>query len=176
MKTKTNTIYMMKLKFIITTFLILLGNQTYSQESIIKGRIIDYETNQSITGVNITDLNNTQNGTLTDFYGNFELKLQGNTGTLKFYHLGFYPIKFLNIPSGYNHIDFGEIKLASNHLMDNMTIGGPPTKISEKQKKQDKRLRKNVLKKYNIKILGEKLTPYFEGESLIFDYNDKGNK
>lgn len=45
--------------------------------------------------------------------------------------------------------------MAPNHLMDNIVVGGPPSGLYDidKQQEQDKRLRKNVLEKYRIKVL-----------------------
>lgn len=168
---------MKRYELIITTTLILLINPTFSQESHIKGKIINYETNNAVPGVMIYEAENTGNGTVSDDYGAFEIKLQGNTGELHFNYLSFYAIKFLNIPIRINkNIDFGEIKLVSNHLMDNMTIGGPAFKSTEKQKEEDKRLRQNVLKEYKIEILGEKLIPYFEGKYQVFNFNKKESR
>jgi len=165
-------------KIILATILILLGNQTYSQDSNIKGRTIDYETNYTIIGATIIDANNSQNGTISDRDGNFKIEVEGNKRNLELYFFGYYPIKFINIPKGDKNTDFKEIKLVPNHLLDNTVVGGPPSNLYdfEKQKEQDKRLRKNVLKKYRIKILGEKLNPYFEGKYLVFDFNKNGNK
>ena len=153
-----------------------MGNQnTFSQISNFKGRTIDYVTNNPIIGVTIIDGNNSQNGTVSDLDGNFEIKVEGNTRKLELHYLGCYPIIFINVPIGHSHIDFGEIKLVPNHLMDNIVVGGPPSDLYdfEKQKEKDKRLRKNVLKKYWIKILGKKLKPYFDEEYLVFDLNTK---
>lgn len=168
---------MIKYKLIIATILILLVNQTFGQESYIKGKVIDYETNKTIAGVMISESKNTEYGTISDLYGDFGMKLQGNTAELHFNYLSFYPIIFRNIPiRNSKNFDFGEIKLISNHLMDNMTIGGPPIESTEEQKEEDKRLRQNVLKNYKIKILGKKVIPYFEEKCLIFDFNKKGKK
>ncbi len=83
----------------------------------------------------------------------------------------------INIPEKDKTIDFKEIKLVSDHRWDNMTVGGPPlNKFQvEFQKERDKKLRMNVIKKYRIKILGKKLKPYFEGQYLVFDFNENGN-
>ena len=161
---------------LLLLIIILYGNQnTYSQISSFKGRTIDYVTNNPIIGATIIDGNNSQNGTISDLDGNFELIVEGKTGKLEFHYLGCYPIKFINIPIVHTHINFGEIKLVHNHLMDNFAVGDPPSKLNdlEKQKEKDKRLRKNVLKMYRIKIPGKKLKPYFDDKYLVFDFNTK---
>lgn len=163
-------------KVILVTILILLVNKTFSQESNIIGTIVDYETKRTITGATIVNSSNSQIGTISDVDGNFEIKIQDDTRNLELYFVGYYPIMILNIPDGDDHIDFGEVKLAENHLMDNQVVGGPSPAISEEQKEQDKELRKNVLRKYRIKILGKKVKPYFEGKYLVFDFNKNGKK
>jgi len=162
-------------KIILATILILLGNQTYSQDSNIKGRIIDYETNYAIAAVTLLP-DSIPSGGLSDKNGNFEIK--GNTRQLEISCFPYYPIKFINIPIENKQIDLGDIKMVPNHTWDNKVLGGPPTDLYDfdKQKEQDKILRKNVLKKYRIKVIGKKLKPYFEGKYLVFDFNKNGNK
>ena len=166
----------MKHKVILVAILILLGNRTYCQMSNIKGTIVDYETKKTIIGATILDSNNSQNGTISDVDGNFEIKLQGDTTKLEIYFVGYYPMKILNIPDGDNYTDLEKVKLVRNHLMDNQVVGGPSPEISKEQKEQDKDLRKRVLKKYRIKIPGKKLKPSFEGKYLVFTFYENGEK
>ncbi len=166
----------MKLKVILIAMLVLLGNKTYSQESNVKGTIVDYETNITIPGAIIVDSKNSQNATISDVDGNFEIKIQGDTRILEIYCIGYYLIKILNIPDGDNIIDFGEVKLVVNQLINNQVDNGSSAEISEEQKEQNKELRERVLKKYRIKILGKKVKPYFEGNYLVFDFNKNGKK
>jgi hypothetical protein len=84
-------------KIIFAAILILSGNQIFSQDSI-KGRIIDYETNQTISAVTVEDGNNRYNGMFSDRDGNFKIKVEGNKRNLEIYFAGYYPIKFINIP------------------------------------------------------------------------------
>ena len=163
----------MKYKIIIVAILILMGNQkTFSQNVYIRGKIIDYETNYAIHAVTIVP-DSLPNGALSDMNGNFDIK--GNTRKLELSFVGYYPIRFINIPVEKKHIDFGNIKMVANHLGEDVATGKPYT-ISEQSKEEDKRLRKNVLKKYRIKVCGKKLKPYFEGNKLIFDFNKNGGK
>jgi len=164
----------MKYKIIIVAIIILLGNQeTYSQSASIKGRIIDYELGHPIAGVYITDdsiPNRSLPGmkeTISDINGDF--KIAFNTKSFVIFFIGYYSIKFINIPIKNKHIDFGDIKLVANHLMDDVVLGGS-YKISDVSREEDKKLRKNMLKKYRIKIFGKKLKPHFEGKILVFDF------
>jgi hypothetical protein len=166
----------MKYKIIIVAILILLGNQkNFSQNSLVKGKIIDYETNRPMPGATVVE-NFPSNGTISGKDGNFEMHIKSNTKQLEFNFIGYYPIKFINIPVEKKHIDLGEIKLVQNYLMSNIIVGGPPTKIDEVDKQKDEKFRNNVLKKYRLKVLGKKLKPYFEGKYLVFDFNKNGNK
>lgn len=166
----------MKYKIIIVAILILLGNQKiFSQNSFVKGKIIDYETNRPMPGVIVVE-NFPSNGTISGMDGNFEMHIKSNTKQLEFNFIGYYPIKFINIPVEKKHIDLGEIKLVQNYLMSNIIVGGPPTIINEYDKQKDEKLRNNALRKYRIKVLGKKLKPYFEGNKLVFDFNKNGEK
>ena len=163
----------MKYKIIIVAIIILLGNQkTFSQSASIKGRVIDYETNYAIHAVTIIP-DSIPNGALTDMNGDFEIR--DNTRQLELLFVGYYPIRFINIPIENKHIDFGNIKMVANHLGEDVATGEPYI-ISGHSKEEDNRLRKNVLKKYRIEVLGKKMKPYFEGNKLIFDFSRNGRK
>ena len=59
--------------------------------------------------------------------------------------------------------------------MDDVVLCGP-YKISDVSREEDKRLRKEVLKKYRIKVNGKKLKPHFEEKILVFDFDRNGKK
>ncbi len=170
-------------KIILATILILSGNQIFSQDSI-KGRTIDYETNQTLPFVTITNSNNRYYGTYSDRDGNFKIAVKSNKINFELNFAFYYPIKFINIPKGDKNIDFKEIRLVPNHLWDNRAIGPlTPLYIDNFQKKQeqDNQLRMNVLHNYRIKIKGKKLKPYFEGprpetEYMVFDFDKQGKE
>lgn len=165
----------MKYKIIIVAILILLGNQKiFSQNSFVKGKIIDYETNKPMPAVTVVE-NFSMNGTISGMDGNFEVNLEGNTRKLEVCFVTCYTIKFINIPIENKHIDFGHIKMVTNYLTVNTGPGIFYT-ITEYDREKDKKLRNNVLKKYRIKVLGKKLKPYFEGNKLVFDFNKNGKK
>jgi outer membrane receptor protein involved in Fe transport len=70
---------------IILIYLFVSFTQAFSQE--IKGKVVD-ESNQPLPFVSIIE-ENTQNGTQTDFDGNFYLKIKSNESLIVFYCLGF---------------------------------------------------------------------------------------
>lgn len=175
-------------KIIFATILILSGTQTFSQDSI-KGRITGYEGNyirpvfpgatiiiEPMPGVTIIDGNNRQNGTISDRYGNFKIEVKGDKRELEIQFVGFYGIRFINIPKVDKTIDLKEIKLVTNHLMDNQGVGGPSEPISQEQYEQDKKLRNDVREKYRINILGKNVKPYFERQFLVFDFDKQGDQ
>lgn len=172
-----NMKYKMKYKILIVAILILLGNQkTFSQNSSTKGKCIEYKTGNVIPGVTMSF--HTPSGIeygngewWSDINGIFELKMGDDSGDLIIRFLGCYTIKILNIPQGLKHIDFGEIKMVENYGRAQFYMDGTPAELSEDQIEQDKKMRKDVLRKYRIKILGKKLKPYFEENYLVFDFD-----
>ena len=170
-------IYFMKKTLLIVSALMLIVNLKSSGQNIsIKGRVIDYELGHPIVGVYVTD--NTiplpgKNGIISDINGDF--KIAFNTRSFVIFFIGYYSIKFTNIPIENKHIDFGDIKLVANHLMDDVVLC-EPYKISDVSREEDKRLRKEVLKKYRIKVNGKKLKPHFEEKILVFDFDRNGKK
>ncbi len=150
---------------------LLTFQKSFSQDCYMKGKIIDYETNNAIIGAAIIP-DSYQNGAPSVKNGNFEIK--DNTNNLEILFVGYYPLKFINIPTKQKVIDFGEIRLVQDYREFNSGAGIPAIPLSEDLIEQDKKLRKDVLKKYRIKILGKKLKPYFEGKYLIFNLNKKG--
>jgi len=85
----------MKYLYIILTFLspFFFTKYSYSQESIIIGKIIDTQTNLPIIGANIKTDNS---GTISDFDGKFELKLDPKDVQIKITYVG-YEDKSMNI-------------------------------------------------------------------------------
>lgn len=165
----------MKNKVVIISMLILLASlNSFSQNSSIKGIFFEYETGYVLPGV--TMLFQTHSGkkyrAYNDNNGIFELKMGDDSGDLTIRFLGCYAIKILNIPQGLKHIDLGEIKMIRNDGRPQFNMDGSAGEIPKELIEKDKNLRKEVLEKYRIKILGEELKPYFEGEYLVFDFNE----
>ena len=97
-------------------------------------------------------------GIIVDQNGAFETDLDLEYHWFLLFMVGYYMVKFINIPTDEKLIDFGEIKMVRNHLGDHMVVGGPPSDEYDpvKQKEQDEKVRKEVLRKYRIKVNGKK--------------------
>ena len=164
------------LKYQITLVLfvtLLIFQKGYSQDVFIKGKVIDYETTDALQMVKIVPDNN-YNLTVTDENGNFELN--GNTHNIRFDIIAYYSLRIINIPIIDEDIDIGEIRMVPYHILEHLVIGGKSPEIPEYGTEQDKKLKEDVLRNYRIKILGKKLKPYFTGNSVVFDFNNKRGK
>lgn len=159
----------MKYNILLVSLIVLMGSQiTFGQDHLIKGKVIDYETNHPIIGVTVIP-DSLQNGALTDKNGNFDIK--GDTKKLELYFVGYYPIRFINMPVENKQTDLGDIKLVANHHDDHM-ITGQYSEPLESDIERDEKLRKKVLKMYRINVCGKKLKPYFDKQFLVVDFNE----
>ena len=75
-----------KANFFLFAILIMCANTLFSQTSI-SGLVVDQD-GQPIPGVTILDSSNEQNGTVTDFDGNFTINVPSN-GTLNISYIGY---------------------------------------------------------------------------------------
>lgn len=163
----------MTTKILLVSLLILMGNQLASgQDSSVKGRIVDYETNAPIHAVTV--VLDPQHGVLTDKNGNFEIK--GNTKKVEISFVGYYAIKFMNTPLENKQTDLGDIKLVPDYRDAHVIIGGPPSQPLASDLEKDKKLRENVLENYRFKVFGKTLKPYFEHHFLVFDFDENEKK
>jgi outer membrane receptor protein involved in Fe transport len=76
---------MKKLHFYL--LFLLLSSLSFAQNSIIKGKVTDQNTNEAMIGVEIVSEN--QKGTSTDIDGNYSLQLTNGKHTLTFTYLGY---------------------------------------------------------------------------------------
>ena len=76
----------LKANFFLFAILIMCANTLFSQTSI-SGLVVDQD-GQPIPGVTILDSSNEQNGTVTDFDGNFTINVPSN-GTLNISYIGY---------------------------------------------------------------------------------------
>ena len=76
----------LKSNFFLFAILIMSANTLFSQTSI-SGLVVDQD-GQPIPGVTILDSSNEQNGTVTDFDGNFTINVPSN-GTLNISYIGY---------------------------------------------------------------------------------------
>lgn len=152
---------------------LLLFQKGYGQDFFIKGKVVDYESTEALQMVQIVPDNN-YDLTATDENGNFVLK--GSTHNIRFDIIAHYSLRIKNIPVKNEDINLGDIRMVPYHILEHIVIGGKSPEIPEHLIKQDKKLRKEVLRNYRLKIYGEKLKPYFEGSYLVFDFNNKRGK
>ena len=84
---------MIKRYHIVFLILMLPLVNAFSQApSVLKGKVIDEETGESLIGVTIievNELNRTLNGTVTDLNGNFTLRLSNPDTKVKISYIGF---------------------------------------------------------------------------------------
>lgn len=163
----------MTTKALLALLLILMGNQlTTGQNSSVKGRIIDYETNNPMHAVTV--VLDVQHGVLTDKNGHFDIK--GDIKKIEISFVGYYTIKFINMPLENKQTDLGDIKLVADYRDAHVIIGGPPSQPLASDLEKDIKLRKNVLENYRFKVFGKTLKPYFEHHNLVFDFNENEKK
>ena len=73
-------------KLFLFTFL-LIGFAAFSQGTIT-GKVLDGNTNEPLLGANVVETN-TNNGTTTDFDGNFSLNVSANSGSVNITYVGY---------------------------------------------------------------------------------------
>lgn len=103
--------------FTIFLLIFLLINNLFSQQKvIIKGKVIDKETKESIPGANIIEYDENErivNGTITDVNGNFVLELKNSSHSVKVSLIGYNTVT-IKPESGKNiivELEVSEIKL-----------------------------------------------------------------
>jgi len=85
----SKTIYDRK-KCFCCFFLFLFFTAIHAQ-TIIKGKVVDASSQQPLEAVTVMDAKDTTIATLTDFYGNYALKVSNDTTTLLISYIGFKP-------------------------------------------------------------------------------------
>ncbi len=118
---------MNKIKLFVVTILLLLTFNIFAQQSTIKGIVTDASTNEPLPGVNILE-KGTTNGTITDFNGEYSVRVSQNDAELVYSFLGFQS-QTLKI-SGQTTINV--ILKSDNQLLDELVVVGYGT-----QKKSD---------------------------------------
>ena len=166
----------MNSKIFLFAILIFISNHSFGQSSRFKGKVVDFDTNELLVGAKIVDVVDFKTVAISDLGGNFKFEGKESVKNLYIHYAGCYRIKLINIPEGEKDIDLGTIKMFPNHYEDNIRIGGPTPELTDEQKKDDKRLKREALKSYRIKIQGKAPKPYFEGKYLVFDFEKEGNK
>src|SRR5690554_4666771 len=81
-------------KFLL--FMFLLGGTAAFSQTTVTGTVVDSETNNPLAGANVIEMG-TNNGTITDFDGNFTLETSGNRGVISISYIGYL---MENVPFG----------------------------------------------------------------------------
>ena len=76
-----------KRKWFVTLCLMLTATLTWAQDITVKGTVVD-QSNEPLIGVTVLVDGQTGSGTVTDFDGNYLIKVPGN-GHLKFSYVGY---------------------------------------------------------------------------------------
>ena len=80
-------------------------------------------------------------------------------------------MKLIKIHGKIKQIDLGEIRMVKNFGLPESTMDGSLLELTKEQIEKDKKLRKDFLENYRIKIFSKNLKPYFAGNYLVFDFN-----
>ncbi len=162
----------MKYIIVIITVLVLFGNlKSFSQDSTIIGKCIDYKKGDELPGVCIYFYTHSgkEFATNTDMNGNFALKTGDESGDIIIRYFGC-EIKILNIPEGHKQIDLGKIKIVENFNLFLFNADGSLAYVDKETIDELNCLRKEILEEYRIRVLEKELKPYFAWNDLIFDF------
>ena len=154
-------------------FMLLVNLKTFSQNSSVKGRCINHNSNVELfyATVSFYAHSGKQFSTAADIDGSFELKIGDESGDVVVILFNCYTIKILNLPSGFKQIDLGEIKMVDSFYRHLFNMDGTLAYGDKKTIDEHNIIRSEVLEKYRIKVLNKELKPYFSGDNLIFDFN-----
>ena len=111
----------------ITHLLVFLGLfivASASAQGILKGTVVDGESNTPLPGVNVVETG-TNNGVTTDFDGNFTLEVNGSSGSVKISYVGFKTTtKTFTVSSGQT-VDLGTLILQTDAAaLDEVVVTG----------------------------------------------------
>lgn len=74
--------------FLLVVFFVMIGvNTVMAQDFVVKGSVVSKTGNEPLIGVSILQ-KGTTNGVITDYDGNYELRIQGKSATLVFSYIG----------------------------------------------------------------------------------------
>lgn len=121
------------MKFITTCFVLLISFSIYSQNYKIKGRLLDEDQNQPLEYATVaiyqTGSEEVVNSGITDFKGNFSIKVEEGLYDIKFEYISYEPktMKNVNITSNKNLGDI-KLKFAQNEL-DEVEVVAETTQV-----------------------------------------------
>lgn len=80
-----------RVTFLITLSFFSIITVTEAQ-SLITGKIVDASSRQPLESVNIEEIGNNKSTALTDYYGNFNIRVNNDTATILASYIGYRPI------------------------------------------------------------------------------------
>ena len=99
-------------RFLILLFAFVFGSVLTNAQTLVKGTVVDADYNSPLVGASVA-VKGTNNGTMTDINGNFEISLKGDKVTLQISYVG-YKAKEIEVNlAGKRSIDLGDIALKS---------------------------------------------------------------
>ncbi|MEL6721526.1 MAG: carboxypeptidase-like regulatory domain-containing protein, partial [Bacteroidota bacterium] len=116
------------MKYLLTLLLVLSLAWSQAQEAMVQGKVTDVE-GTPLIGANVL-IKDTSTGTVTDFEGNYALKLANGTHILVVTYTGYAPLEKEVIASGTTTLDF---ELEFGTALDEVVVSGSrrPEKITE---------------------------------------------
>ena len=81
-----------KLKKLLLLICVFSAHTIYAQTTTVSGTVTDSSDQMSIPGVNVVE-KGTTNGAITDFDGNYTIKVSGENAVLQFSFLGYMDIE-----------------------------------------------------------------------------------
>lgn len=108
-----------KTKFLIFIFFAGISGFVTAQQRTIKGVVKDAATGEALIGANIITKQDNSIGTITDFDGNFELKVPPGTTTLIFSYTG-----YTSVEESIVNRDYLEVSLTAGQLLENIIVIG----------------------------------------------------
>jgi outer membrane receptor protein involved in Fe transport len=112
----------------LLTFIVLFG-LNLSAQTIVKGIVIDGDTNQPLPGTNVI-VEGTTKGTVSDFEGKFNIKLPTESGILDFSNMGF---TTQSIPVDQNSGDLNVVMVADANQLEDIIITANKTAQSSQK-------------------------------------------
>ena len=80
--------YMRRRLFMVAIWTMMALSTALAQSFVVKGVIVSKEDGEPLIGVAIRQLENPNNGAITDFDGNYSIEVEGKEATLSFTYLG----------------------------------------------------------------------------------------
>ena len=98
--------------FLLVTLLTTFCAATSVAQSVVKGKLVDAETNEGLIGASVM-VEGTSQGIITDLDGSFTLTLKSGTGTLLFKYIGYKDQK-MKVTKKKGTVDLGTVKMEAD--------------------------------------------------------------